>query len=706
MARPQEDIIDLSLNSNDEVTIQKIVSSPEKKDLSLVDFEAVPYSNNRGGISDNSPEITAQTTQQSFSDRTELVIDFTLDTTTAQPGSDQIIRYTVTDGTFESEFSFFHQNGVRQLTPLSRISAEAENGDTYPVDQKVANISTVRNVASGSDFSTSRNGFNFYGSEIEASNLPDGTSKRVNGELIPFFYYDNRSPISITTSDNLSGGSFSIYIVIGWDEDNVAREPEIQFKQGSNNELAELYNNDLDGEWNREINGSGRKVKYNVNRGNGSERYLLEFRYNETLDETVASQNREKLDFRNQSSFSYPENEDFEIVLECDEFSSIKIFDVMVFDEDVAEVNTGGKVVRSSRKPDQIASHLSYLYDIDLRSVGNINHISKNISNHLFFEREKQNTKVYSPGGSTVSGGGHRKYSENLDRENQVNGYTRGTIIGGGNSTTSKIYDLAVDSQGNIFSLIDQQSGGNKGVGVIGNEDTNSTFVNKAYNGTSSNDNIEVDQFGFIYTTDNSNGKVRKTHLSGKSIWTVSKSDQIIDLSVNKSGEAYVLVENQGILKYDEFGNEVWSENTDTYSSIVAASGQNLYGGTSGGVVKKLDGSGTSVSVINSFNSGSSEIKALDYDGEYVYVGRKGGKVEKRTDSGQNQEWVSDPSYNGQLTDLAVDKFEFVYSLTEAGAVAKISSFGNGGKVTVLKENFMPSNQNIETDPGRYVHRF
>lgn len=703
MARPQEDIVDLSLNSNDEVTIQKIVSSPEKKDLSLVDFEAVPYSNNRGGISDNSPNITAQTTQQSFSDRTELVIDFTLDTNTAQPGSDQIIRYTVTDGTFESEFSFFHQNGVKQLTPLSRISAEAENGDTYAVDQEVTNISTVRNIASGSDFSVSRNDFDFYGSEVSSS--PDAASKRVNGELIPFFHYSDSNTVDITTSNNLSGGSFSIYAVIGWDENNDF-EPTISFSQGGDR-LARLRNDSDGGTWRREINGRGGSIfRYSGSSGNGSERYLIEFRYNETLDKTFISQNREKLNLINDSSFSYPENEDFQIRLNCDSLSSIKIFDVMVFDEDVAEVNTGGKVVRSSRKPDQIASHLSYLYDIDLRSVLNFEYISRNISNYLFFEREKQNTKVYSPGGSTVGGGGHRKYSENLDRENQVSDYTKGIFLGDSSTSTSKVYDLAVDSQGNIFSLVDQQNGGNKFVGVIGNDTENSKFVGKAYNGTSPNDNIEVDQFSFIYTTDNSNQKIRKTHLSGKDIWTVSKNNQIVDLSINKNGEAYVLVENEGILKYDEFGNEVWSESVDTYKSIVAASGQNLYGGTSGGVVKKFDGSGTSVTLVNSFNSGNSEIKALDYDGEYVYVGRKGGKVEKRTDSGQNQEWVSDPSYNGQLTDLAVDKFEFVYALTGTGAVAKISSFGNGGKVTVLKENFMPSSQNIETDPGSYVHRF
>lgn len=333
----------------------------------LIDSQIRGYSSPFGGQLVFAPTLSTSTTQVG----PDLEITFTIDVSQGFAGDDYVIEYTVDDGTTETDYCFFVQNGVYFASDAGNLTFRA-SAELERLSGTFGNERPARELTDFSD--TSRRGTGEFVFVSDSSTLDD----KHGGEPIPYFEDGN----SLTfPSEAFSSRDSTAILVLQWNPDQGKDYPVARLTQGGNTYL-EVRNEQGDVELQSDFASSSlyRSGTYS------GDVLVAEARIDTSEDAAAGSVNREITDSDStlQGSFSSGTTE---LTLDpTGEDPDLKLLDVLTYDEPIPATEL-----------DRVARQLTYFYEADLTSpqVTTQGAGSPRLQSHIFYNEETEEYDMY-----------------------------------------------------------------------------------------------------------------------------------------------------------------------------------------------------------------------------------------------------------------------------------------------------------------------
>ena len=154
--------------------------------------------------------------------------------------------------------------------------------------------------------------------------------------------------------------------------------------------------------------------------------------------------------------------------------------------------------------------------------------------------------------------------------------------------------------------------------------------------------------------------------------WKFTADTTVLSVAVDSSGNVYAGTDGHSVYKLDASGKQIWKFTADSdVNSVAVDSSGNVYAGTDSNSVYKLDASGNQIWKFTADNYVMSV--AVDSSGN-VYAGTYGDYVYKLNTSGK-QIWKF--TADSDVDSVAVDSSGNVYAGTYGDSVYKLNTSGN-----------------------------
>jgi outer membrane protein assembly factor BamB len=588
------------------VVFRRTVSS-NSSSPSLTDYEVRGYSSEFGGQKVEPIDVTVTTQNRTDGASFLLDIDFEFDTSSAGPGSDFIVEYTVDDGAVTETSSFFYKNGVYSddapAQPLTfRSSAELERISETFLDEEDAEELT--------DFSdTTRRASSPF--EFISDSSP---YQKHSSEPVPYFAGSGTLEFP---AQAFSSRESSILLVLQWNQIPTEDFPVATVEQDGKTYL-EVRNDQGDVRLESEFAGS---TFYESETYTG-EVLIAECRISGSSVE--GSVNREVTSGPTNLTGSFSSGTTIVEMNPDGKDISPKLFDVITYDGPI-----------TTRELDRLAKQHSYFYDIDLSEpqITSAYSGSPIIEEHVFYNEETEEYDVFWTGGDVwrydPDGTGTWSFAQvdgnalaidargeiglGTDIGNDVHRLTPGgKLIWTYPGHSDTINGVEVGREENVYSA--SEDGTAKKLGPAG-----SPVWNFGAHGGPVND-IAVYEELAVYTASDDNTVRRLGANNGQEVWSFTGHlAEVTALEVDDSQVIYSVAANGELRAIDEDGNEEYvvepfSGQFQTCPPIedLAVGGDGVYV-VSGDWLKKLDPTdGSEIWKQDVFGSNANKTAELD----------------------------------------------------------------------------------------------
>lgn len=566
----------------------------------LVDYEIRGFTSPFGGQLVSAPtiEVPDPWPKQIGSD---VEIKFNISVSEGFAGDDYVIEYTVDDGTTETDYCFFVQNGVYSAADAGnltfRASAELERlSGTFEDDRSARELT---------DFSdTSRRGTGEFVFISDSSTLDD----KHGDEPIPYFEDGN----SLTfPAEAFSSRDSTAIIALQWNPDQGKDYPVAELTQGGNTYL-EVRNEQGDVELLSDFAASSlyRSNTYSRDSLSPDERILIaEARIDTNEGMAAGSVNREITESDTTLQAVGFSSGTTELVLDpAGEDPDLKLLDVLTYDESIPTTEL-----------DRVARQLTYFYQADLVSPEQITTEgagSPRPQSHVFYDSDV---------GSTVD-----RYNDTIERYDMYTASDPIIRLDPGDPDVFDNMGNLIDPTEPVWTLSEQGTA----IAVDGRE--------RAAAGTVGGDVLKLD-----YT--------------GTPIWTFSHGGEITATELGQERYVYSASTDGTVKKIGEEGSAaVWSfgDHTGAVNDLALYQDRFLYTAGEDETVYKIDENDRSI--IWSMAPVSSPVVAVDVSpSERVFAAYGNGELRVINSSNGNVQkcytpFDQDLSSGTPISDLAV----------------------------------------------------